>query len=135
MRARAGVVALALLAACSGGEASAPTTTTSAPPETTPTTAAATTTTAPRPASDVALPTSVDGPIEGGDRGVPYNPMPDGMAAGAGYIEEEFFVGGDARSFAAAGALSVDGRWAVAPTGTTAPYVTRIIVRRPTDAR
>jgi Alpha/beta hydrolase domain len=54
--------------------------------------------------------------------------------AAAGYVEEEFFVEGTARAFSAAGAFLSDGRWAVVPAS-SAPYRTRILVRRPTSPR
>ncbi len=49
-----------------------------------------------------------------------------------GYEEQEFFLSGTARAFDPTGALTPDGRWSVAQS-TTAPYKTRIVVRRPTD--
>lgn len=49
-----------------------------------------------------------------------------------GYIEQEFFVEGTARAYAPAGQLTEDGRWTVQTT-TTAPYRTRVLVRRPKD--
>src|SRR5262245_61777713 len=52
----------------------------------------------------------------------------------SGYVEEEFFLTGTATAYTSAGALGSDGRWAVA-SGETAPYVTRILVRRPTNPR
>ena len=51
--------------------------------------------------------------------------------ATVGYVEEEFFAAGTATAFTATSAPT-DGRWEVAPT-TSAPYQTRIIVRRPAD--
>jgi hypothetical protein len=49
-----------------------------------------------------------------------------------GYVEEEFFVEGTARAYEPVGALAQDGRWNV-QTATTAPYRTRVLVRRPKD--
>jgi hypothetical protein len=49
-----------------------------------------------------------------------------------GYVEEEFFVEGTARAYEPAGPLDQDGRWNVQTT-TTAPYRTRVLVRRPKD--
>jgi Alpha/beta hydrolase domain len=49
-----------------------------------------------------------------------------------GYVEEEFFVEGTARAYEPVGQLSEDGRWTVQTT-TTAPYRTRVLVRRPKD--
>lgn len=48
-----------------------------------------------------------------------------------GYVEEEFFVSGIARAHTAAGPLLADGKWTAAAAGVTAPYTTRILVRRP----
>ena len=72
------------------------------------------------------------------------NPTVSGPIAGApaslsavdlgprGYVEEEFFVEGTAHAYEPVGALAEDGRWTVQPT-TTAPYRTRVLVRRPKD--
>jgi hypothetical protein len=49
-----------------------------------------------------------------------------------GYVEQEFFVEGTARAYEPAGPLGQDGRWNVQST-TTAPYRTRVLVRRPKD--
>ncbi len=51
-----------------------------------------------------------------------------------GYVEEEFFVAGTATAFTAPGALGGDGRWTASP-GDSAPYVTRILVRRPENRK
>ena len=75
----------------------------------------------------------VTGPIEGGDRGgTPANPAPPEILADAGYVEEEFFISGVATAYAPVGQLGEDGMWEVQPA-TTAPYTTRILVRRPAD--
>ncbi|MGH9026883.1 MAG: alpha/beta hydrolase domain-containing protein [Acidimicrobiia bacterium] len=75
---------------------------------------------------------TVTGPIEGGTYGVAYNTMPVDFAGEYGYSEEEFFVEGEATSYKPIAPLSEDGEWQVEPDG-TAPYKTRIIVRRPVD--
>ncbi|MGZ4676366.1 MAG: alpha/beta hydrolase domain-containing protein [Acidimicrobiia bacterium] len=49
-----------------------------------------------------------------------------------GYVQDEYFYEGTARSFAPTGPLGSDGRWSVAPKD-TAPYRTRMLVRRPSD--
>jgi alpha/beta hydrolase family protein len=49
-----------------------------------------------------------------------------------GYAEQEFLVEGVARSFALTGERTPDGRWSVKEDA-EAPYVTRILVRRPVD--
>lgn len=74
---------------------------------------------------------TVKGPITGG-RGIPQTSTPIDLQA-AGYVEEEFFVSGEATSYAAIGELTEDGRWNVEPAS-TAPFTTRILVRRPADA-
>jgi hypothetical protein len=51
-----------------------------------------------------------------------------------GYTEEEYFISGTATAFTAEGPMPTDGRIAVQP-GATAPYITRIVVRRPSDAK
>ena len=53
-----------------------------------------------------------------------------------GYIEEEFFIAGKSQAYVpvVSGDLSPDGRWNAMPNpGVTAPYSTRILVRRPRD--
>src|SRR5205823_11238304 len=52
--------------------------------------------------------------------------------AAHGYVEEEFFLEGTARAYEPTGPLAADGRWSV-KTSTTAPYRTRVLVRRPKD--
>jgi len=89
---------------------------------------ATTSSTVAAPAADV----EVTGPVGGGRRGVPYNPMPEGLAEEYGYTEEEFFVAGTATSYAASGSLGGDGRWDLEPAG-EADYHTRILVRRPVN--
>jgi hypothetical protein len=51
-----------------------------------------------------------------------------------GYTEEEYFISGTAAAFTADGPMPPDGRLAVQP-GSTAPYTTRIVVRRPADPK
>ena len=48
-----------------------------------------------------------------------------------GYEEQEYFVSGTAHAFRAT-STPADGRWTITPT-TSAPYRTRILVRRPSD--
>ena len=52
--------------------------------------------------------------------------------ASFGYTEQEFFISGNAQAFVNSGTLGNDGVWNVSP-GATAPYVTRMLVRTPTD--
>jgi len=76
----------------------------------------------------------VTGPVTGGDKdGKPNNAAPAKLLADAGYVEEEFFLAGDATSYQPEGTWGEDGKWSVT-TGSTAPYVTRVLVRRPTSA-
>jgi len=49
-----------------------------------------------------------------------------------GYVEQEYVAAGTATSYTAAGPLSEDGLWNF-EEDETAPYRTRVIVRRPTD--
>jgi hypothetical protein len=73
----------------------------------------------------------VIGPVTGGTHGRPFtsSPVPLGLA---GYTEQEFFLKGTATSYSQAGTWGSDGRWAARPAA-TAPYETRIVVRRPAD--
>lgn len=105
--------------------------TTTAPSSTTTTTTTVTTTVPPR-GSAVAQPT-VDGPVTGGDRGLPANPAPREILDEYGYVEEEFFISGEATSYANTDTLAEDGTWAL-ESSTVSPYTTRVLVRRPADA-
>src|SRR3984957_9271008 len=67
-------------------------------------------------------------PIEG----IPPVLIPAYPLETVGYTEQEFLVEGAARSFALTGERAADGRWSVQQDA-EAPYVTRIIVRRPVD--
>ncbi|WP_054567365.1 alpha/beta hydrolase domain-containing protein [Frankia sp. R43] len=51
----------------------------------------------------------------------------------AGYTQRELAAAGTASSYRAVGALGADGRWMFAPD-TSAPFRTRVLVRRPTAA-
>lgn len=82
--------------------------------------------------ADVASPT-VTGPVRGGRYDVPYNPIPPELAEQHGYVEEEYFLEGIATAYQAAGDWGLDGRWEATDLG-SAPYTTRIVVRRPADA-
>jgi len=55
--------------------------------------------------------------------------------ASLGYVEEEFLIEGTARSYVPTVdfATVTDGRWNAAPTGPTAHYKVRMIIRRPSD--
>jgi Alpha/beta hydrolase domain len=52
--------------------------------------------------------------------------------SGAGYTEQEFLISGNAQAYRNSGALGNNGEWSVSP-GATAPYVTRMLVRKPAD--
>ncbi|MDT7733821.1 MAG: hypothetical protein QOE12_995 [Mycobacterium sp.] len=52
--------------------------------------------------------------------------------AGVGYVAEEFFISGSARSYCPAAELGSDGCWSVSPAG-AADYTTRIVVLTPAD--
>src|SRR5262245_51119384 len=82
--------------------------------------------------ADVAEPT-VTGPVTEGTHDGPWNAMPSSLADRYGYVEEEYFLEGEATAYGHQGAQSEDGHWDVSEAG-TAPYQTRIIVRRPADA-
>lgn len=73
----------------------------------------------------------VIGPITGGIHGRPFtsSPVPLGLA---GYTEQEYFIKGTATGYAEAGTWGSNGRWTARPAE-TAPYETRILVRRPAD--
>ena len=75
----------------------------------------------------------IQGPITGGRRGWAFNrPLID--LATKGFVEEEFFLAGEAVTYTPApGAeLGRDGRWAVQPRGEV-PFKTRFLVYRPAD--
>ncbi len=73
-------------------------------------------------------PLTITGPIEG----EPANRVPATLLDEYGYVEEEHLIGGDATGYEPVGELTGDGVWEVHP-GATAPYRTRILVRRPAD--
>ena len=88
---------------------------------------------APVPGADVSRPT-VTGPVTGGAQDKPWLAMPADVRDDADYVEEEYFLAGDATAYKTAdGSLGEDGRWDVSPAGTAA-YKTRVLVRRPKDA-
>ncbi|RFU24609.1 hypothetical protein B7463_g11724, partial [Scytalidium lignicola] len=79
-----------------------------------------------------ALP-SVEGPITGGSRGYPFCTYL-GNITELGYVEEEYFISGEATRYNVIGNFTVDGHWTLTPNDTL-PYKTRILVRRPINAR
>ena len=68
----------------------------------------------------------VSGPLPPGPR-IPAELAP------AGFVEHEYFIDGQARSYAPVGTWTSDGVWAAETTGSAA-YRTRVIVRRPAEA-
>lgn len=83
------------------------------------------------PGEDVAVPT-VQGPVTEGTQPGPFIAMPADLAERHGYVEQEFLMEGEATSYAVEGEPSADGRWTVS-TGAAEPYVTRLLVRYPSD--
>jgi Alpha/beta hydrolase domain len=74
---------------------------------------------------------TISGPVTSGSHGFPATLAVVDLD-GAGYVEEEFFIEGNARAFDQAGDWAVDGMWSVNEIS-TADYKTRILVRRPVD--
>ncbi len=70
--------------------------------------------------------------LVGAPEGVPVTSRRAALAQ-QGYIEEEWFQKGQARTYAAAGKWGDDGRWAVAPDKPARAYETRVLARRPQD--
>jgi hypothetical protein len=83
-----------------------------------------------RPREHVPSP-QVIGPVTGGLHGRPFtsSPVPLGLA---GYVQQEFFIKGTATGYREVGTWGSNGRWTARPAE-TAPYETRILVRRPAD--
>ncbi len=73
---------------------------------------------------------NLTGPITTGHVIEPLSAVPIDLGAN-GYEEQEYFASGTATAFTATAAPS-DGRWSITPAS-SAPYRTRILVRRPTD--
>ena len=72
------------------------------------------------------------GPITGGTHGWPQSGSLADFAS-LGYVEEEFFLEGEAPVFRPMrDELRFDGRWDAVQAGTL-PFKTRLVVRRPTD--
>jgi hypothetical protein len=75
----------------------------------------------------------LSGPVTTGRLVEPISAVPLDLTA-HGYVGEEFFASGTASAFASPGPLGPDGRWSVT-TDSRAEFRTRIVVRRPLDAR
>jgi len=71
----------------------------------------------------------VIGPITGGTHGRPFTSAPLPVQP-AGYTQQEFFLRGTATGYLPVGKWRSNGRWTAKPAE-TAPYETRILVRRP----
>jgi Alpha/beta hydrolase domain len=71
----------------------------------------------------------VIGPITGGAHGRPFTSSPLPVKP-AGYLQQEFFLSGTATGYLPVGKWRSNGRWTAKPAE-TAPYETRILVRRP----
>jgi hypothetical protein len=84
----------------------------------------------------VATPT-VTGPITGGAKGRPFGTAIGVDLAKYHYVEQEYFISGSAATYKPAdgAVLGTDGKWNIVPTGSTQPYTTRILVRRPADRK
>jgi hypothetical protein len=77
----------------------------------------------------------VTGPVEGGRRGWPFTAAVFDVAE-YGYVEEEFFIDGEATAFelVPGTARGEDGHWQARPRD-AARFRTRFLVVRPADAR
>ncbi len=71
------------------------------------------------------------GPITSGHIIEPTSPVPVDLATN-GYVEQEFFASGTATAYQPSKPLEADGMWSVRAQS-SAPYRTRIVVRRPQD--
>jgi hypothetical protein len=76
---------------------------------------------------------TVEGPVTGGSHGWPFG-RPLFELADHGYVEEEFFLDGDATTYrqVPGSEWARDGRWQAEATGSV-PFRTRILVYRPAD--
>jgi len=72
------------------------------------------------------------GPVIGGAHGWPFAATIDDLGA-IGYVEEEFFLTGEAPRYRPTGPLGEDGHWPAEVAG-HAPFRTRVLVQRPADA-
>jgi hypothetical protein len=75
----------------------------------------------------------IEGPVTGGTHGWAFaRPIMD--LAEHGYVEEEFFLSGEATTYAQVGGSEWgrDGKWQIAPQGKQ-PFKTRLLVYRPAD--
>lgn len=91
-----------------------------------------TSTDAGEPRGDAVAAPTISGPVTGGQYDMPFNPMPTRLADEFDYVEEEYFIEGTATAYAGEGTWGADGKWTASPS-TTAPYLTRMVVRKPKD--
>jgi hypothetical protein len=75
---------------------------------------------------------SFSGPFTAGHVIEPLTALPSTLAA-HDYVEQEFSASGTAHAFRATASPS-DGKWSITPTS-SAPYATRILVRRPANPK
>ena len=120
------VAASTLLSACSSSSKSGSPNSTSAPASA----VATPTTRAPAPPGPEA---TLSGPITGGN-GVSLLQAFNPDLGKAGYSQNEYFASGTASSLKSLGPRTKDGMWSFQPA-TTAPYRTRIVVRKPRDPK
>ncbi len=73
---------------------------------------------------------TLEGPVTTGHIIEPLSANAPDLTA-HGYVEQEYFASGTASAFTAT-SMPSDGRWTIKPT-TSAPYATRILVRRPAN--
>ena len=84
------------------------------------------------PPMDSTVVPAIEGPITTGNGNIALMPPAIDMEQ-FGYVEEEYFISGDATSYTSDEPLTEDGLWTATPT-TSKPYTTRLIVRRPIKA-
>ena len=76
---------------------------------------------------------SVSGPATGGRHGWAFSASLDDLSA-VGYVEEEYFLDGEAPSYRPVGDMGPDGRWSADEAG-SATFRTRVLLQRPQDPR
>ena len=69
-----------------------------------------------------------------GGKGINLASATSGPSVPKGWVESEYAVEGTAASYSSAGPLPSDGRWTLTQ-GVSAPYQTRVVVRRPAKAK
>jgi hypothetical protein len=75
---------------------------------------------------------TVTGPVTEGAYPEPFNTLPPEIADEYDYVEDEYFIEGTATAYVPDGELRADGAWSLTE-GESAPYTTRILVRKPAD--